>query len=67
MSIHKASMSTPDSGLKKSANSLSQYAETFWENQSGKAVTPGQTTPCQTEPFSRRRKMLSSTPRLNAG
>lgn len=67
MSIHRASMSTPVSGSKKSANSLFQYDEMFWENQSGKAVTPGQTTPCQTEPFSRRRKTLSSTPRLKAG
>lgn len=60
-------MSTPVSGLKKSANSLSQYDVMFSANQSGNAVTPGQTTPCQTEPFSRRRKMLSSTPRLKAG
>lgn len=64
MSIHSASMSMPVSGLKNSANSLSQYAVIFLENQSGNAVTPGQTTPCQIEPLARRRKMSSSAPRL---
>lgn len=64
MSIHSASMSTPPSGSKNSANSLSQYAVMFSANQSGNEVTPGQTTPCQIEPLARRSQMSSSTPRL---
>lgn len=59
ISIHKASMSMPDSGSKNKANSLSQYVVMFSENQSGNAVTPGHTTPCQTEPLARSKKMLS--------
>lgn len=65
MSIQRASISTPVSGSKKRENSLFQYVVMFSANQSGNAVTPGQTTPCQIVPLARSMKMLSSAPLLN--
>jgi len=41
MSIQSPSISTPLCGLNMISNSLFQNLEIFWENQSGKATTPG--------------------------
>jgi hypothetical protein len=67
ISIQRASMSTPELGLKKIANSLSQWAVIFALNQSGNAVMPGHTTPSHMDPLVLFRKMLSSTPRSKGG
>ena len=61
ISIHRPSMLTP-STAKKEANSLFHQSWTPVWNQSGKTETPGHTTPNQSDPLSRLRKISSATP-----